>query len=120
MRLLGAWRIAREQNAGEDNPHAADNGYWFHESHVVIGSADAAWEWPIRLDATTTPHAIDMWSDDPRQAFRDLGIWAETGGILQICWGVRDSGLRPADFASTPGNGWQLLELVPSDEPEPT
>jgi hypothetical protein len=40
--LRRAWRIVSEVNAGEPNPDAADNGYWFHSDQVVIGSHDAA------------------------------------------------------------------------------
>jgi hypothetical protein len=60
-----------------------------------------------------------MWSDDPEHAFHDHGIWELSAGRLRLCWGVRDSGVRPSGFASTPQNGWQLLELKPSDELEP-
>jgi uncharacterized protein (TIGR03067 family) len=108
-----------EWNAGQPNRNAADNGYWFHPKHVIVGSQDWAWEWPIRVDATCSPHTIDMWSTDSTYVFNDLGIWELTGGRLRLCWGLRDSGVRPNKFASTLDNGWELLELAPWDEPEP-
>jgi uncharacterized protein (TIGR03067 family) len=117
--LRGAWRIVTEVSCGDLNPDAADNGYWFHPDRVVIGSRDCAWEWPIRVDAGASPATIDMWSDDPEYPFQDRGIWELAGRRLRLCWGVRDSGTRPTGFASTPENGWQLLEMEPSQEPEP-
>jgi hypothetical protein len=113
--LGGAWRIVSEVLAGDPNPDAADNGYWFHPDRVVVGSQDCAWEWPARIG----PGVIDMWSDDPAYPFQDRGIWERRGNRLWLCWGVRDGGGRPTAFDSTPENGWQLVELEPSDEPEP-
>jgi uncharacterized protein (TIGR03067 family) len=117
--LRGAWRIVSEVNAGDLNPDSADNGYWFHPDRVIIGSADAAWEWPIQVDSSVSPGTINMWSEDPEHRFQDQGIWEFEAGRLRLCWGVRDSGIRPTGFVSTPNNGWQLLELEPSDESEP-
>lgn len=112
----GAWRIVSEVSAGDPNPDAADNGYWFRSERVTVGSQDCAWEWAVRVGERD----IDMWSDDPEHPFRDVGIWERRGDRLWICWGVRDSGERPTAFASTPADGWQLVVLEPSDEPEPT
>jgi uncharacterized protein (TIGR03067 family) len=117
--LRGAWRIVSEVNAGEPNPDAGDNGYWFHSDRVIIGSADVAWEWPIRIVARASPPTIDMWSDDPNYPFQDRGIWELAGDRLRLCWGMRNSEVRPTAFMNTADNGWQFLELEPSDEPEP-
>jgi uncharacterized protein (TIGR03067 family) len=117
--LRGTWRIVSGVNGGEPNPDVADNSYWFHDHRVIIGSQDAAWEWQIRADPNLSPHTLDMWSNDPEYSFRDLGIWELNDGHLRLCWGVRNSGIRPTAFESTAANGWQLLVLEPSEEPEP-
>ena len=110
--LRGAWRIVSEVNGGEPNSDAADNSYWFHDDRVVIGSQDAAWEWRIRTDANSSPYTLDVWSDDPNCPFHDLGIWELKNGQLLLCWGARNSGIRPTAFESTTTNGWQFRRMV--------
>ena len=86
---------------------------------IVLGSGAAVMQ--VQRASQRCQFSLRAYSEVRRRTQQCLpwGIWELESGRLRLCWGKRNSGMRPTRFASTQDNGWQLLDLKASHEPEP-
>lgn len=82
-------------------------------------SPEATYEGLFTIDVERTPHWIDIdFVDGPEAGNRCEGLFELEGGRFRICLGLAGS-KRPKEFATAPGSGHALEDLVRTETARP-
>ena len=117
--LRGTWVVVSVESDGQKVPEKILRGevvrFVVADETITIKVEDQVKaEEKYTLDPAAQPAAIDLTDNDGRKV---LGIYSLEGERLRVCWTERGK-VRPTEFATKPGSGFDLFVLE-RENPEP-
>jgi hypothetical protein len=111
--------LAQDGWAGGPRRHAAELAPVDRLRPVPMESPGTTYEGIFTIDVEQSPHQIDIdFIEGPEAGNRCEGIFELEGDHFRICLGLVGSA-RPAGFATAPGTGHALEELVRAERARP-
>lgn len=103
--LVGSWAILRWEENGEAHPEALPYKIQFTPSSFHLGSL-VAYPW-YGVDGAQSPQHLDV--GNSAAEVLNAGIVEVRGDTLRYCYALAQGAARPAQFATTAGDGYRLL-----------
>ena len=119
--LEGQWRFASLEVDGHTMPASAltQSVLLIDGDRFRMESPEANYEGIFNIDVEATPHHIDIeFIEGPEAGQWSYGIFTFDEDLLTICLGLVGS-TRPSAFATAPGSGHALEQLVRDDRTRP-
>jgi uncharacterized protein (TIGR03067 family) len=115
--LQGTWTVTALEVEGQKMPDAmlANARIVVKGNRFANSGMGAVFKGTLELDATTSPHQLDMKFDaGPEKGNINPGIYELDGDTWRLCLATRGT-VRPSCFASNPGSGFALESLTRGD-----
>jgi len=120
-KMEGTWAFRSLEVDGNAMPASMLTSSWMliDGDRFRMESPEATYEGIFTIDVEQTPHQIDIdFVEGPETGNRSEGIFDFDGDRFTICLGLVGS-TRPERFATTPGSGHALEELVRTQRTRP-
>jgi uncharacterized protein (TIGR03067 family) len=108
--LQGSWKLVALELDGQKIPQAMPGGAKMIISGETFQSLamGAVYDGAIEVDETASPKTFDLiYKNGPEAGARSLGIYELDGNTWRACFTLR-AGIRPTEFATSPGSGLAL------------
>jgi uncharacterized protein (TIGR03067 family) len=109
--MQGTWLPQSAQIAGKPYPQKLlkVTKLTIKDDHYLVTTGDGRDAGTLKLDASKTPHTMDINSTEgPNKGRTILTIYELNGDTLRVCYDLSGKA-RPTEFTSTSDNKWFLM-----------